>query len=196
MRYPKDNCSYAYITFYRALRSSFNTSSANKYFIFLCPQGSRPYFAFYWRPWNESFEPIIFFYDTNISENVGPPNVPACHERVRYCCLACIHLHANMIASKSGVYAQHVSIRDFTGSKVPSSSIIILLCYLLGQATLFKRRWNESTLWFTILSGNGQSPGGPITRRTIYFARHVCPLRVSIVIYEPRIPYLTAPTSK
>lgn len=75
------------------------------------------------------------------------------------------------------VYAERVSIRDFTGSKVPSGSIIIIpLCCLSLQwgATLFeRRRRNEATLWLTIPSCNGQRPGGSATRRQDLF-RSAC----------------------
>lgn len=79
------------------------------------------------------------------------------------------------------VYAQRVSIRGFTGSKVPSGSIIIPLCCLslaLGEGganVVLERRWNGATLWLTVPSGNGQRRGGTATRR---------PTCVSIAIYQ------------
>lgn len=83
--------------------------------------------------------------------------------QVRYCCLACIyvylhlhlhlhlglhlrlHLQANMIASKNGVYAQHVSIRDSTGSKVPSSPVVSSFCFvLLGASNVVQEKIKRS----------------------------------------------------
>lgn len=74
------------------------------------------------------------------------------------------------------VYAQRVSIRGFTGSKVPSGSIIVPLCCLslaLGEGganVVLERRWNGATLWLTVPSGNGQRRGGTATRRQHLFA--------------------------
>lgn len=88
------------------------------------------------------------------------------------------------------VYAQHVSIRDFTGSKVPSGSIIILLCCRSRSKTLFKNmkkrrrgKRNEATLWLTILSGNGEPRGGSRRQEEIYFAGVLARRRVSMPIY-------------
>lgn len=126
--------------------------------------------------------------NSNIPENDDPYKRPEQIEILRnaYATVASrvfictrIWLHQRVVCTRS-------MYQSGTSRAVKFRPVASSFCFVAsrGAATLFKRRWNEGTLWLTILSRNGQRPGGSATRRNIYSARRAYAQRVSIAIYE------------